>query len=379
MSVFPIPDLPSAVQRVRAAFAAAMPGLNAWLWPNTIGPTAKVIGGEVWNVMNRLDYVGRQAFALYAEGQYLDYHGSELNLPRRQAAAATGNVVIATPAAIAVASGAQFQRADGSLFAATAAASIAGAGALTVSVVGAAGQAGNTAPLSPVTIVSGVSGAGSVAATAAVDGSGLSGGADVEPDGPPKSSSLATYRGRILFRKRNPPLGGAPSDYVQWASAVAGVTRVYVEKVWAGPGTVRVFPLFDEIFAASGGIPDPAHLALVQNALAMDVPAGAALTVAAPVAQPISLTVSGLNPSTSEVQAAVIAELKDLFQRLGVVSGSNDPNPSMPFLASPQVFKGLWIKGAVNDAAGVISADVHVPDTPIAFGSMATLGSVIFA
>lgn len=375
---FPILDLLSCVQQARSAFQAALPGLNAWLWPNNIGPTAKVLGGEEWNVFNRLDFVGKQAFVLFAEGKYLDAHGAEFNLPRKLAQAASGNIVITATGALAVAAGATFGRGDGMIATTASALSLAGAGTLSVPVVAPAAQASNTAPSTPMTILSGVTGAGAVGATAAVDSGGLSGGTDVEPDGPPKTSSLATYRGRILFRKRNPPQGGAPSDYVQWAVGVPGVTRVYVEKCWPAPGGVRIFPLFDQLFAASGGVADSAHIALVQQALAPDEPAAAAVTIVAPTAQPINVTVSGLYPNTTATQAAVIAELVDTFQRLGAASGGSTANPAMPYLATPQTFMADWIEQAVANAAGVISADVAATDTPIASGSIATLGTVSF-
>jgi uncharacterized phage protein gp47/JayE len=376
--MFNLPPLAQCVQAARAAYMAAVPGLNAWLWPNNIGPSAKVVGGAQWSVYQRLDFVGRQAFALFAEGKYLDYHGAELNLPRKLAAAATGNIVVTAPADVAIAPGAQFQRGDGALFAATAAASLPGAGSVSVPVVGAAGQASDTAEGSPMTIVAGVTGDGATGALAAVDGNGLAGGADVEPDGAPRTRDLSTYRGRILFRKANPPQGGSAADYVSWASAIAGVTRVFVERTWSGAGTVRVFPLFDVLFASAGGVPDSGHIAIVNAALQALAPGDAALTVAAPTPTPIAVAITNLIPNTVPVQQSVLAELADAFQRLGRVSGNNTAIAGMPYLASPFTFMADWIEAAVANAAGVVSADVSVGDTTIAEGCIPTLGAVTF-
>jgi uncharacterized phage protein gp47/JayE len=374
--VFGFPSPADCLQAARAAYQAACAGLNAWLWPNTIGPSAKVVGAAQWSVYQRLDFVGRQAFALFAKGKYLDMHGAELSLPRKLAQAATGNVVVTATADVAIAPGAQFQRGDGALFAATAAATLSAAGSVGVAVAGAAGQASNTAAGTPMTIVSGVTGDGAAGATAAVDSNGLFGGADVEPDGAPRTRDLATYRGRILFRKANPPQCGAPSDYVSWAGALAGVTRVFVERTWNGPGTVRVFPLFDALFASAGGVPDAGHVAVVNAALQALAPADAALTVAAPTPTPIAVAVTNLNPNTTSVQTAIRAELADAFQRLGRVSGNNTAIAGMPYLASPFTFMADWIEAAVANAAGVVSADVAASDTAISEGCIPTLGTV---
>lgn len=374
--VFPIPSLDDCVQGARSAFNAEMSGINAWLWPNNIGPTAKVIGGETWSVFNRLDYVGSQAFVLFAEDKYLDYHGAEFNVIRKVATPSTGNILVTSTDVMSIAASAQFQRGDGIIFTATTASSIPNVGTFSVPVIGPSGQASNTQSGAPMIIISGASGNGAVGATAAVDSNGLSGGADVEADGPVKTSDLSFYRGRILFRKRNPPMGGAPADYVIWCGAVPGVTRVFVESMFAGPGTVRVFPLFDGLFA--GGVPDAGHIALVQAALAPVLPAAAAVTIQAATAQPININVANLNPSTAATQAAVIAELQDTFQRLGRVAGVAVANPALPFLATPFHFMGIWIEQAVANAEGVYSADVTAFDTFINDASIPVLGTVSF-
>lgn len=375
MSFFP--SLDDCTQAARKAFLAALPGANAWLSPNNVGPTAKVIGGAQWSIFQRLDYVGRQAFPLFAERSYLDNHGAQFGLARRLAQSATGNIVVTASAFINVAPGAQFARGDGAVFTASAAATLAGAGSVSVAVVGSAGAAGDTAEGSPMTILSGVTGDGAGAATAAVDSNGLVGGADVEPDGAPRSSDLSTFRGRILFRMRNPPQGGAPADYVRWATSVAGVTRVFVERCWPAPGGVRVFPIFDGLFP--GGIADSGTIAQVQAAIAAVAPADAAVTVVAPAAAIVAVTISNLKPSTTATQTAVRAELADAFQRLGRVAGGDSAVPGMPYLATPFSLQALWIEQAVANATGVISADVSVSDVSIPSGSIPILGSVIFA
>lgn len=65
----------------------------------------------------------------------------------------------------------------------------------------------------------------------------ISGGADIE--------SIPQLLERLLFRKRNPPMGGTPADFVAWMREVAGVTRAWAYSSWQGGGTVGIGWVFD--------------------------------------------------------------------------------------------------------------------------------------
>jgi uncharacterized phage protein gp47/JayE len=376
--VFNIPTLQQCVERARAAFRANLAGTDAWLWPNNVNPTAKVIGQLASQVFGFADHILRQAFALTADGKYLDRHGAQINLGRLAPAPSNGPVALTFAAAISVANGAIFQRSDGVQFKATAAASLATAGTFTVPVISTTtGSTTVTIPGTSLTPISGVTGAGAAAATAVVGTGGLAGGADVEQDGAYFNPPPGTYRYRILFKKRNPPHGGAPSDYVLWGTEVAGVTRVFVERRWLGAGTVRVFVLMDNTYV--NGIPQPTDIANVQAYVDTLAPAGADVTVAAPTALPINITFTSLSPNTPAVQNAITAELAATFLRLSTVAGNNAPNPAMPYLATAQSFFSLWISQAIGNAAGVQSADIMpLPDQALLGGQIATLGNVNF-
>ena len=64
---FAIPSLAALTDRVRRAFRANLPGTDAWVWPNNVTPTAKVIAGATFEIYGRLDYVQRQKFAITAD------------------------------------------------------------------------------------------------------------------------------------------------------------------------------------------------------------------------------------------------------------------------------------------------------------------------
>jgi uncharacterized phage protein gp47/JayE len=379
--LFAIPTLEQLVNRARNAFRANLPGSDAWLWPNNVNPTAKVIGGMASELFGFADNIQRQKFAITADGPDLDLHGAEIGLPRNGPQSSSGFVTVTVADSFQVAFGAVFQGNDGVQFSATAAAAIAGPGTLNVPVqsVG-TGSATVTLGGTPLSIVSGCTDVnGDAFAGAAAGSGGITGGADTEPDGAYFNPPPGTYRYRILFKKRNPPMGGAAADYVIWCQAAnPNVTRVYVERLWTGAGTVRVFPLMDGLYA--NGIPQSADIAQISAFLSTVQPSGAVVTTAAATAVPVNITVQGLTPSNAATQSAVQNELATTFLRLSQVAGSDVYNPAMPYLAVPFSFLAQWLQQAVDNATGVTSGKVTVPSADIALtaGQLATLGSLSF-
>jgi uncharacterized phage protein gp47/JayE len=375
--VFQIPTLLQSVMRARAAFRANLAGTDAWLWPNNVNPTAKVIGQLTNQAFGFADYIQRQKFAITADGENLDLHGAEINLGRLPASPSSGPVTLTFAAAVAVAVGAIFQRSDGVQFSATAASALATAGTLNIPVIcTTTGLSTVTIPGTALSPISGVTGAGAATATAVVGTGGLTGGADVEQDGAYLNPAPGTYRYRILFKKRNPPAGGAPADYVTWCTE-AGATRVFVEPRWLGAGTIRVFVLMDNTYA--NGIPQSGDIARIQAFVDTVAPGEADITIAAPIAVPIDVLIGTLNPNNGAVRNAILAELAATFLRRSSVAGTATPNPAMPFLATAQSFFSLWISGAIDNAAGVLSADiVGLADQALTDGQIATLGTVTF-
>jgi uncharacterized phage protein gp47/JayE len=372
---FAVPTLSALADMARKSLRAYLKGSDAWIWPNNMAVAAKVMAGVGSEIMGFASYISRQKFALTADGDNLVLHGAEVGLTKRPAAPASGKVTLTVPAAVTVDLGAVFTRGDGFRYLAAAATSLAGAGTVDVDVIASVdGKAGNAIAATPLSVVSGVTGA----ATAAVGSEGIVAGDDVEADGEPFTSDLSTFRGRILFRKRNPPHGGAPADYVLWASSVSGVTRVYVERRWIGAGTVRVFVLMDGRYA--DGIPSPADVARVQDYIDLVAPAGAAVTVSAPIAVPVPVTINSLSPDNTAVRQSVIAEIGAAFRRLSAVAGNDTEHDGMPYLATAQSFSREWIGQAISNAAGQKRHILLAPaaDIPLTSGQIATPGDVAF-
>ncbi len=368
--MFAIPSLSDLLQRARQGFRTYLPGSDAWLWPNNIYASAKVIAGMVFEVFGFASYISKMIFVSTAPDiETLRLHGTEYGLPQLPAAPASGNITLTSDGAITVADGAAFQRGDGLTYLVTSGGTLVGAGTLQLPVTAAAdGAAGNAEEGTPLAAISGVTGPGNV--TAAVGSGDIVEGADVE--------SIESYRARLLFRKRNPPHGGSAADYVIWARQVSGVSRVFVERLWGGGGTVRVFVFMDGLFA--DGIPSPTAVQRVQQYIETVMPAGAILTVAAPAAHPINITIDNLVPDTPATREAILDELREAFLRLGRVAGSDAMHGGMPFLASPAQFSLAWIYQAIANATGVTSFDLVSPsgDTTLVIGETATLGTVTF-
>ena len=137
----------------------------------------------------------------------------------------TGNV----PAPV----GTVLQHKDGRQYAVTSSASPSSGTVAAQVQATAVGAAGNLPPGEVLTLVTPVPGLQS----SGVSGD-ISGGADIEP--------IAELLERLLFRKRNPPMGGAVADYVAWMREVPGVTRAWAYDVWQGGGTVGIGWVFDD-------------------------------------------------------------------------------------------------------------------------------------
>lgn len=355
------------VDRMAAAFEAWLPGVDARLARNNIGPTATAIGGALWQLDAKLEAVARDRFVHLAGEEALERHGADFALPRNPAAPASGTVVFTTSGAVGVEVGAEMRRADGTRYRALAAASIAGAGALSVTVRAIeAGAVGNAAAATTLVALSGVDGE----ATIAVDAAGLSGGAEVE--------EVESYRARLLERLAFPPQGGTTSDYWRWARAVPGCSDCFVWPRRGGVGRVALFPIFDG--TRPDGLPTAADLAAVREAVEEQAPDGALISVSAFAPKVVHVTVPALQPTSRPLRETIAADLANLFAARSRVAGEADDHPSFPMRATPFVFPRSWIEEVVSRATGEARHAPILPTTDIVLepGERAVLGNVSF-
>jgi uncharacterized phage protein gp47/JayE len=293
------PTLRSIVSRIAQDMNVRLPGLDAHLRRSKAQVIARALGGAAHTVYGYAASIAREILVSTASAAGLVKHGEIWGVPRKQARAATCLWhFIGTPGT-EVPEGTAIVQQDGLQWLTLALGTVGGGSSVDILCEAqTAGAIGNVAELTKATLVSPIAGINS-AVTAAEDATD---GADVEDAG--------AWRARILARIRNPPQGGAATDYEQWALQVEGVERVWVTPNGLGPGTVVVR------FAVAGtgedAIPDGAKVTEVQDHIEPLAPVTAEVTVVAPVAYPVAFEIA-VSPDTAEVRAAVEAELEALF------------------------------------------------------------------
>ena len=181
----------------------------------------------------------------------------------------------------------------------------------------------------------------------------MTGGAEQEAD--------EALRARLLDRIRQPPQGGAKTDYAAWALEVAGVTRAWVYPGQLGLGTVTVMFVID---GRPGIIPTAEEVAAVAAHIDPLRPVTAAVTVVAPVAVPLTLRLR-TTPASADVRAAIQAEIDDLLRR--------EAEPGGTILIS-------HLHEAISIAAGEIDHEIVIPGGNVVMptGSIAVSAPITF-
>lgn len=355
------PTRQQILDRILADIDGQLPGSDARLRRSVLNVLAWVLASALHLLYGFIDWMWRQAFVTKCDEDILPWHAWLWSVPRKAATFAEGQVVFAGADTTPIAAGTRLRRPDQVEFETTAEAEIA-AGTATVPVRAiAAGAAGNTAAGVVLQLVESIPGI--LPAQATVDGAALAGGADQEtPD---------SWRARILARKRNPPHGGKKGEWAGWALEASGVTRAWESPAEMGLGTVTVRFMMDDVRADQQGIPqgDPwpdytGDLAVLAAYLETQRPVTAKeFYVAAPIGVPLDLTISGLNPATATVRAAIEAEIRDLLRREAI--------PGATILRS-------HITEAISIAAGEIDHQLVVPadDVVHQVGEIAVMGVI---
>lgn len=346
------PTLAALVERARLDVESWIDGASARLRRQLLDVLVRMHAGAMSALYGKAEWTSRQILPDTADSDNLARHAGVSGLTRKAAFAGTGNVRFTGVAATAIPAGTVLVATGGIQYQTSGAAVMGGGGFIVVAVeaveVGAIAAINEGATLTLASPIAGVT------STAVVQAGGLTPGGAEETDD--------ALLGRLLLRIQTPPQGGSKDDYLDWALPLDGVTRAWVYPLWLGPGTVGLtFAMDDRV----NPIPTGPDVATVQAALDVLRPVTAALTVFAPVAQAINLTIS-LVPSTAEVRAAVLAELADMFRRDGEPGG---------------ILRRSRISEAISIAAGETYHVLTVPAADIALdpGKLPVLGVVTWA
>lgn len=347
------PTLSELIDRVTADMSSRVLGVDgAVLRRSLLGILARAEAGEAHMLYGYLEWIARQAIPDTAEGDWLERWAVIWGITRTAATFASGNVEFTGTNGTVIADGTLVQRQDGVQYATQGSATISGGTATAAVEAVVAGEDGNLDASSTVFLVSPISG---VTSSATVDGSGLAGGSDSETD--------ARLRTRLLERIATPPQGGAESDYIAWAKAASSdVTRVWVTPNGMGIGTVVVQFVVDD--DPDGLIPDAGQIDTVQDYIDARRPVTADVYVSAPSDVSRNMTIK-ISPNNAAVQAAVTAELNDLFRRVAEPGGTI-------YISQ--------IREAVSIATGETNNQMVTPTADIvdSAGDISTLGTITF-
>jgi len=308
-------------------------------------------------VLRYIDWLARQLLPDTAEVEWLDRHGdiwlvnADGSLGRKSASLASGIVNMTGVNGTLVASGTELESNDvhyetteqitiGSIETPVAVRALDG------------GAASNMDTGDTISIVSASSGIDSSATVVVMEG-----GADEENDD--------LLRARILFRIRNPPMGGDAADYVAWTTAISGVTRAWSYPNEMGIGTVTVRFMMDELRVTNSGYPLQQDINAVIAYLDQKRPVAVKDSfVEAPIPFQYSLTITGLDDDSAAVRARIEASILDMeYNRI---------SPGQTLYRS-------WLDEAISAAVGETSHELIFVTLPMPGpGYMAQLGSIIY-
>lgn len=348
---FARPTLPELIDRVTTDISARVTGVqSAVLRRSLLGIIGRSEAGAVHMLYGFLEWAAKQAIIDTAEKEYLERWAAIWKIFRKSADYSTGAALLVGVSGSVILAGTILQRQDGVQYRVSADSLFSGTTSQPTIVAVEAGADGDAPAGTPLFLVSPVAGVQSTG-SAVTD---IDGGLDVETD--------PQLLNRLLKRIRQPPHGGAESDYELWALEVPGVTRAWVYPLQMGAGTVTVLFVCD---GEENIIPSPSKVAEVQAYINQRCPVTAEVYVAAPVADPLDMEIK-LSPNTASAQAAVKAEVADLIVR--------DSKPGAPILISR-------LRESVSIAAGESDNAITSPtgDVVHATGHMAVPGVFTFS
>lgn len=355
-------------QAVQDIVTSGVPGLDGLLRNAVLRILAWVEAGLAYSLYGYLDWIALQAVPFTATDEYLEAWAGLVGIYRKDATGSAGSATFTGQTGTLLPVNTALRRSDGIDFTTTTESTINSAGSVTVSIAAlTTGSASNCGAMVPINIVNPVAGINSGGLTGE-----LIGGSDQE-----LNDDLRT---RMLVRYRQPPKGGAESDYIDWALAVPGVTRTWVKGNAPAPGSVQVYPMLDDINAATGGYPigtdgvstnEPRAAKAtgdqlrIADAIWPVQPITALVYVVAPKPHPVNITITALSPGDSNTQANVQASLQDMFLQRAELEGVIWPSD---------------IAEAVLAAPGVVHFTISTPTGPVQAGTgeLPVMGTVTF-
>ena len=318
-------------QAVQDITTSGVPGLDGLLRNAVLRVLAWVMSGLAYGEYGYLDWIAREAVPFTATDEFLEAWAALIGIYRKDATSATGTAQFSGAPNVVLPIDTPLLRQDATPYITTSAATtdaVTGIALVPIvaTVAGAYTNADDGTPISISAPVGGINSQGVMVGPA-------TGGADQETD--------AALRSRMLAKYAAPPQGGSAADYIEWALEVPGCTRAWVLGSGYGPGSVVVYPMFDDAQAAHGGFPQGTdgcaseetrgptasgdQLAVAEQIYPVQ-PVTTLVYVSAPVPAPIDVTLVDLEPGDTDTQAAIIASLQDMFLVRAEIGGTIFPS-----------------------------------------------------
>ncbi|NCB52959.1 MAG: baseplate J/gp47 family protein [Clostridia bacterium] len=290
------PTLVELKSRIQADMISRLELVGGVMRRSVIGVLSTVFAGCSHVLHGHLDWISQQIMTDTMDEEHLIREASIYGIKRKPAAKASGNIQFQGEEGAIVPAGLLLKRSDGAFFITKE------DGLASVRVEAQeAGVAGNCIPATAMSLVTPVSG---VQNSASVIDDGITGGSDIE--------DIESLRKRILFRKSEPPMGGARHDYISWALAVPGVTRAWCLPHIDGLGSVGVLFVRDE---NENFIPDGSEIQTVQDYIELMRPVTASsVYVDAPTPVEVDFTLR-VSPDTESVRQEITAEIQAFIRR----------------------------------------------------------------
>ena len=329
------PTLSELISRVESDLNTKFFGTAATLRRSVLKVLARVWAGVVYPLHLFLFWIYAQAFAHLADGDQLDRHGQEIGVFRKPATFANGLVLFTGTTGVVIPQGTLIQTvSDRVEYQTTQDVTLTGPTLVSVTAI-VAGSAGNQESGVPLELVSPIVGVDTVRTSGAI-----SEGVEIEGD--------EEYRARILYKKRNPPQGGADADYVIWATSVSPVTDCWVFPQYpeANSVTLRVAN-----YNATPPVLSPSEVQDVVDYVTdrSRKPVTADVRVASVQVSAIVVRAQ-IRPYNTATMAAADTELRDLFSARAKSQG--EPGTPGTTIARSQV------QNAISSATGVTGATI---------------------
>ncbi|MBR8030784.1 baseplate J/gp47 family protein [Burkholderia vietnamiensis] len=379
--------LSTLISEVAADISSALQGADALLRFAVLRVIGKVQAGMSNLQFGYLDWIAKQAVPFTAEDEYLEGWAALKKVYRKAASQAQLTAQFPGTVGKVLSAGTPVVRGDGVSYTTSTTGTVGPGGTVSVTIIadvaGAAGNADAGTVVSLGIAVDGIQTAGTVTGN-------VSAGADIEVDD--------DLRDRMLGAYQEAPQGGDLQDYVGWAKAIAGVTRAWCAPNGFGAGTVVIYTMWDNAEAGHGGFPQgtdgvsqfdkgpggvprgtiaTGDQLIVADSIIAEQPVTALVYSCAPIANNLTITLSGLTSATTATRAAIASAIGDVLFRNGDPRAGtinrDDISAAIRSVAGTTGFLINLIQGVVGATTTTYPGNITS-----GFGQLPVLASVLY-